>query len=98
VKLRTQKKKNKFVKYTNLKKLRRKNKKGEEDIPEHGKGEKELRREEKKKKKKKTYLSMEDKELKREEKKKNKKKKKGDGFVAKLGILCFLLERLPTDN
>jgi hypothetical protein len=41
--------------------LRRKNKKGEEDIPEHKGEEKELRREEKKKKKKKTYLSMKEK-------------------------------------
>jgi hypothetical protein len=33
--------------------------------------------------------------LRREEKKK-KKKKKGDEFVVKLGILGFLLGRLPT--
>jgi hypothetical protein len=40
-------KRKKFVKYINYKKLRRKKKKGEEYIPEHGGEEKELRREEK---------------------------------------------------
>jgi hypothetical protein len=56
VKLR--RKKNNFVKYTNLKKLRRKNKKREEDIPEHEGEVKELRREEKKKKGDKSVVKL----------------------------------------
>jgi hypothetical protein len=75
--------------------MRRKNKKGEEDIPKHGGEEKELRREgveerrEEKKKKDEEDIPEhggEEKELRREEKKtKKKKKKKGDGTVVKLG-------------
>jgi len=74
-------KKNKFIKYINLKKLQREKKKGEEDIHEHGEEEKKLRREEKWRERKGCWCFLH-----------KRKKKKGGPYVVKWGILSFLLE------